>query len=105
MTLPNEVKARLEEGINEWLLNFDEIAEAGMIFLEKIGIEPNLETLLSYAAGVLDSIVGSFIHAQYDRGMSVEEDEEMIELIKGKIPALELKFKEFLREKEKNSVA
>jgi len=100
MTLPNEVKARLEEGINEWLLNFDGIAEGGMIFLEKIGIEPNLETLLSYTAGVLDSIVGSFIHAQHDRGMNEEEDEEMIELIKGKIPALELKFKEFLRERE-----
>ena len=57
--------------------------------------------MLSYAAGVLDSIVGSFIHAQYDRGMNEGEDEEMIELIKGKIPALELKFKEFLREKEK----
>jgi hypothetical protein len=99
MTLPNGVKAKLEEGINDWLLNFDEIAEAGMIFLEKIGIEPNLNTLLSYSAGVLDSIVGSFIHAQYDRGMNVEEDEEMIELIKGKIPELELKFKEFLREK------
>ena len=74
-------------------------------FLEKIGIEPNLETLLSYAAGVLDSIVGGFIHAQYDRGMNEEEDEEMIELIKEKIPALELKFKEFLREKEKDSIA
>ena len=100
MTLPNEAKARLEEGINDWLLNFDEIAEAGTIFLEKIGIEPNLETLLSYAAGVLDSIVGGFIHAQYDRGMNAEEDEEMIDLIKEKIPALELKFKEFLRERE-----
>ena len=55
---------------------------------------------MSYAAGVLDSIVGSFIHVQYDRGMNVEEDEEMIGLIKRKIPALELKFKEFLREKE-----
>ncbi len=55
---------------------------------------------MSYAAGVLDSIVGSFIHAQYDRGMNAEEDEEMIELIKGKIPEFELKFKEFLREKE-----
>ncbi|MBC8521656.1 MAG: hypothetical protein H8D26_06675 [Methanomicrobia archaeon] len=104
MTLPNEVKERLEEGINDCLLNFDEIAEAGMIFLEKIGIEPKLETLLSYTAGVLDSIVGSFIHAQYDRGMNAEEDEEMIELIKRKIPELELKFKEFLREKEKDSV-
>jgi len=50
--------------------------------------------------GVLDSIVGGFIHAQYDRGMNEEEDEEIIELIKRKIPALELKFKEFLRERE-----
>ena len=51
----------------------------------------------------MDSIVGSFIHAQYDRGMNAEEDEETIGLIKGKIPELELKFKEFLREKEKSS--
>ncbi len=99
MTLTNEVKERLEEVINEWLLRFDEIAEAELEFLEKIGIEPKLETLLSYTAGVLDSLVGSFIHCLYDRGMTEEEDEEMIELMKRKIPELEIKFKAFLREK------
>jgi hypothetical protein len=49
-------------------------------------------------------VVGSFIHARYGREMNVEEDEKMIELIKEKIPALELKFKEFLREKEKKGL-
>ena len=100
MTLPNEVKERLEEAINDWLLRVDEIAEVELDFLEKIGIEPKRETLLSYTAGVLDSIVGGVIHGLYDRGMTDEEDEEMIELMKRKIPELELKFKEFLSEKE-----
>ena len=101
MTLPKEVKERLEEVINDRLLRLDEIAEAELDFLEKRGIEPKLETLLSYTTGVLDySIVGSFIHCLYDRGMAEEEDEEMIELIKRKIPELEIKVKAFLREKE-----
>lgn len=101
MTLPKEVKKRLEEAINDWLLRFDEIAEAELDFLEKIGIEPKLETLLSYTAGVWDSIVGGFVHGLYDREMTEEEDEEMIELIKREIPELEIKLKVFLREKEK----
>lgn len=100
MTLPNEVKERLEEAINDWLLWVDEIAEAELNFLEKIGIGPKRETLLSYTAGVLDSTVGGFIHGLYDREMTEEEDEETSELMKRKIPEFELKFKEFLREKE-----
>ena len=35
MTPPKEVKKRLEEGINDWLLRFDEIAEAELIFLRR----------------------------------------------------------------------
>jgi hypothetical protein len=98
MTLSKEVKEGLEKAINDWLSRFDEIAEAELNFLERIGIEPKHETLLSYTAGVLDSSVGSFIHCLYDRGMTEEEDKEMIELLKRKIPVFELKFKAFLRE-------
>jgi hypothetical protein len=98
MALSKEVKEGLEKAINDWLSRFDEIAEAELNFLEKIGIEPKRETLLSYTAGVLDSSVGSFIHCLYDRGMTEEEDKEMIELMKRKIPVFELKFKAFLRE-------
>jgi len=100
MTLPNEVKERLEEVMNDWLLKSDEIAGAGFDFLENIGVEPKLETLLSYTVGVWDSIVGSFIHQHYDRGMTEEEDEELIELIKSKIPELELKLKAFLEKRK-----
>ncbi len=101
MTLPNEAKENLEEVVNDWLLKFDEIAEAEMVFLEEIGIEPKLESLLGYTVGILDSIVGSYIHCLYDRGMTEDEDKELIELLKGKIPELELKFKLFLVEKGK----
>jgi hypothetical protein len=46
----------------------------------------------------LSTIVGSYIHCLYDRGMTEEEDKELIELLKRKIPMFELKFKAFLRE-------
>jgi hypothetical protein len=101
MTLPNGVKERLEEVVNDWLLRFDAIAEAELEFLERIGIEPTLETLLSYTAGVMDSIVGSYIDYLYGRGTTLEEDEELVELIKGKIPELEIKFEEFLKRRGK----
>ena len=97
MTLPEEVNARLEDVINDWLSKFDELAEAERDFLEKIGIEPTLETMLSYTAGVLDSLVGSIIHGLYDRGMTGEEDKALIELIKRRIPELEMKINAFLR--------
>jgi len=48
----------------------------------------------------LDSIVGGFVHCLCGRGMTEEEDEKTSERIKRKIPEFELKFKEFLREKE-----
>ena len=98
MTLPPEAKQNLEEAIDDWLLRFDEIAESESEFLKRIGIEPTLESLLSYTAGILDSIVGGYIHSQYDRGMTEEEDAELIELLKGKIPEFKRKFKAFLSE-------
>lgn len=97
MTLPNEVKERLEEVINDWLLSFNEIAESESHFLDAVGLEPKLETLLSYTIGVLDSIVGGYIHSLYNRGMTEDEDAELIELLQEKMPELEQKFKRFLK--------
>ena len=99
MPLPKEAEENLEEVMDEWLENFDAIAEVAYDFLKAVGIEPTRETLLSYSAGVLDSLVGGFIHCLYDRGMTKEEDDELIELIKRKLPALERKFNAFLSEK------
>ncbi len=104
MTLANEVKERLEEVINDWLLRFNEIAESESHFLDALGLEPNLETLLSYTIGVLDSIVGGYIHCLYDRGMTEEEDAELIELLQGKKPELEQKFKLFLKNEEQERI-
>ncbi|RZN40356.1 MAG: hypothetical protein EFT35_02975 [Methanophagales archaeon ANME-1-THS] len=91
MTLLKEVKERLEAAMNNWLMQSDEIAGAGFDFLECLGVAPKLETLLGYTIGVWDSIAGSFIHHHYDRGMTEEEDKELIELIRSKIPELERK--------------
>jgi hypothetical protein len=98
MPLPDEAKQNLEEAIDDWLLRFDEIAESEYEFLKRIGIEPTLESLMSYTAGILDSIVGGYIHSQCDRGMTEAEDAELIELLKGKIPEFKRKFKAFLSE-------
>jgi len=100
MTLPDEAKRNLEEAINDWLLRFDEIAESESEFLKRIGIEPTLETLLSYTAGILDSIVGGYIHAKYDRGMTEAEDAELTELLNVFLPEFELKFKSFLNDQK-----
>ena len=70
-----------------------------VIFLKDVGIEPTLETLLGYSVGMLDSLVGGFIHSLYDRGMTPEEDDVLVELIKKKLPELERKVNAFLREK------
>lgn len=96
MTLPDEAKRNLEDAINDWLLRFDELAESESEFLKRIGIEPTLETLLSYTAGILDSIVGGYIHAKYDRGMTEAEDMELIELLNVFLPEFKHKFKSFL---------
>lgn len=96
MTLPAEAKRNLEEAIDDWLLRFDEIAESESEFLKRIGIEPTLETLLSYTAGILDSIVGGYIHSKYDRKMTEAEDAELIELLNVFLPEFEHKFKSFL---------
>jgi hypothetical protein len=100
MTLPKAVEEKLEEVLEEWLVNFDATAEVECDFLKEVGIEPTLETLLSYTVGVADAFVGGFIHCLYDRGMTREEDDELVELIKRKLPELERKFNAFLSEKE-----
>jgi hypothetical protein len=98
MTIPPEAKERLEEVISDWLLRFDEIAEVESRFLDRLGLEPKLETLMSYTVGIVDAIVGGYIHYSYNRGMTETEDEELVELLREKLPELELKFKQFLHE-------
>jgi hypothetical protein len=96
MALPDEVKENLKEVLNAWLENFDPIAEAERDFLARIGIEPKRETMVSYTAGVVDTVVGSYIHTLFNRGMTAEEDAEMIAVFKEKLPELERKLDEFL---------
>ncbi|MBN1456004.1 MAG: hypothetical protein JW945_07120 [Methanomicrobia archaeon] len=96
MTLPDEVRANLEEVLSAWLENFEPIAEAERDFLARIGIEPMRETMLSYTAGVVDTVVGSYIHTLFNRGMTDDEDAEMIAVFKEKLPEFEHKLDEFL---------
>jgi hypothetical protein len=96
MALPDEVKENLKEVLSAWLENFEPIAEAERDFLARIGIEPKRETMVSYTAGVVDTVVGSYIHTLFNRGMTDDEDAEMIAIFKEKLPELERKLDEFL---------
>ena len=96
MALPDEVKENLNDVLIAWLENFEPIAEAERDFLARIGIEPKRETMLSYTAGVVDTVVGSYIHALFNRGMTDEEDAEMIAVFKEKLPELGRKLDDFL---------
>ncbi|MGC9443612.1 MAG: hypothetical protein ACP5E9_01560 [Candidatus Methanospirareceae archaeon] len=96
MALPDEVSENLKEVLSAWLENFEPIAEAEREFLARIGIEPTRETMVSYTAGVVDTVVGSYVHTLFNRGMTEEEDAEMIAVFKEKLPELERKLDEFL---------
>ncbi|HDS44801.1 MAG TPA: hypothetical protein ENN68_01675 [Methanomicrobia archaeon] len=96
MVLPDEVSENLKAVLSAWLENFEPIAEAERDFLARVGIEPTRETMISYTAGVVDTVVGSYIHALFNRGMTADEDAEMIAVFKEKLPEFERKLDEFL---------
>jgi hypothetical protein len=97
--MTEEIRDKIEEAIDyaidDWLENIDLIAEEGTIFLTRIGLEYNINALLSYSTGLLNTIVGSFIHFHYNREMTDEEKEVMIEQIKSRIPELKVKLADF----------
>ena len=98
MTIPEEFEERLEAVMDDWLEHFDVTAKEAGDLLKEVGIEPTLETLMGYSVGVLDSLVGGFIHSLYDRGMTKEEDDALVKLLRRKLPVLKRNINAFLSE-------
>lgn len=98
MTLPKEIEENVEAVLVEWLDTFDATATEASALFKRMGIEPTYETLLGYSVGLLDSLIGGFIHSFYDRGMTPEEDDALVELIKRTLPELDRKITALLRE-------
>ena len=98
MTLPKEIEENVEAVLAEWLDNFDVTANEAGALLKRMGIEPTREILVGYSVGLLDSLVGGFIHSIYDRGMTPREDDALVELIERALPELDRKIAAFLRE-------
>ncbi len=102
MTISGEAKRTVDEIVDDWLSNIDILADAGVIFLDSIGLKPDINALLSYAAGLLDSILCCSIRSECGREMDEDDDEELIELIKRRIPELRDKLKIFFGDEERN---
>ena len=102
MTISEEAKRTVDEIVDDWLSNIDILADAEVIFLDRIGLKPDINALLSYAAGLLDSIVCCSFRPESGREMNVEDDEELIELIKRRIPELRDKLKVFFGDEKRN---
>jgi len=95
MTISGEAKRTVDEIVADWLSNIDILTDAEVIFLDRIGLKPDINALLSYAAGLLDSVVCFSIRSKSGREMTAEDDEERIERIKRRIPELRDKLKVF----------
>ena len=102
MSFSGEAKRTVDEIVDDWLSNIEILADAGVIFLDNIGLEPDINALLSYAAGLLDSVICCSIRSECGREMNAEDDEELIELIKRRIPELRDKLKIFFGDEERN---
>jgi hypothetical protein len=95
-SISEEVKRTVDEIVDDWLSNIEILADAGVIFLDRIGLKPDINALLSYAAGLLDSVVCCSFRSESGREMNAEDDEELIERIKRRIPELRDKLEVFL---------
>ena len=98
MTFPKEIEENVEAVLTEWLDTFEATANEASALFKRMGIEPTRETLMGYSVGLLDSLIGGYIHSVYDRGMTPEEDDALVELIKRTLPELDRKITALLRE-------
>lgn len=80
--LDDEVRILVEKNIDAIIKKPKEIEEAYRFILREQGIQPNLETILSFITGMLAGIADSFYRFKYERLTNLDEKDELIELLK-----------------------
>ncbi len=80
--LDRKARALLEKMIDGILENPKEREDIYSYVLSEQGIEPNLETILSFIMGFLTGVLQHFHITEYDRYLNPDEISELNELLK-----------------------
>ena len=80
--LTAEARAVLEKNIDSVLEKPEEREEIYSSTLKEHGIEPNLETILSFITGFLTGLMAQFYVSKYGRFLNADEIGELTELMK-----------------------
>jgi len=81
LKLDRKIRAAFEEAIDNFIKEPDSEENISVI-LQAQGIEPNLETVLSFIAGTAWGLVQGYYVTRHGRMMKTEENEEFIQLMK-----------------------
>ena len=79
--LDDSIRTMIEKMIDSWMKDPKVTEETYRFILEKQGIEPNLETVLSFIAGIIYGASDGAYAVKYERLMNVVERKELIELM------------------------
>lgn len=80
--LEDDIRVAVEKEIDKFLKEPKEYENAFRNILTAQGIEPNLETVLSYLTGVLYGFADGLYLEKYRRPMTLEEGEELMSLLR-----------------------
>ena len=80
--LDGEARIIVESNIDIIIKEAKKSEEFHRLILMEQGIEPNLETILSYITGFLSGIVAGFYLHKYKRNMNSNEEKELLKLMK-----------------------
>ena len=80
--LDNTARIVVEKNIDSMINTPKETEETYRFIIGDQGIEPNLETILSFVTGMLMGVVDGFYYSKYKRLMDNDERNELLELLK-----------------------
>jgi len=80
--LNKEARSMIETEVDFYLKNPKTVEERARMVLRAQGIEPNLETVLSFIVGWLMAQVSMFYHVRHKRDISRDEFTELVQLLK-----------------------
>lgn len=82
LELDNEARVAVEKNVDAIIMDAQLMEEAFIHTLSMQGIEPNLETLLSFICGGLYGLINGIYHVKHGRSLSSDEAKEVDQLIK-----------------------
>ena len=83
--LDDSVRTMIERMSDSWMKDPKATEETYRFILEKQGIEPNLETVLSFIAGIIVGASDGAYSIKYNRLMNVDERKELTDLMNRRI--------------------